>query len=51
MERSESVRVCSERLKKKTEEEKEAEVERHGCSFKHNSITVGGCCEEEPLEV
>lgn len=35
--------------KKKTEGERKGEV--HGCSFKHNSITVGGCCEEEPLEV
>lgn len=37
--------------KKKTEGEKRGGVEGHGCSFKHNSITVGGCCEEEPLEV
>lgn len=36
---------------KKTEGEKRGGVEGHGCSFKHNSITVGGCCEEEPLEV
>lgn len=44
--------MCVKRVKKKkTEGEKKGEVERHGCSFKHNSITVGGCCEEEPLEV
>ncbi len=50
--RSESVAFVLRELKKeKTEGEKKGEVERHGCSFKHNSITVGGCCEEEPLEV
>lgn len=48
--RSESMRVKRGR-KKKSENGEMGEVERHGCSFKHNSITVGGCCEEEPLEV
>lgn len=45
--------ACSERGKKrkKPEGEKRGGVDRHGCAFKHNSITVGGCCEEEPLEV
>lgn len=40
--------VCSE---EKTTGGGRGAAERHGCSFKHNSITVGGCCEEEPLEV
>lgn len=43
--------VCALREGKERLGEKREEVERHGCSFKHNSITVGGCCEEEPLEV
>lgn len=43
--------MCVKKDKKSREREKMGEVERHSCSFKHNSITVGGCCEEKPLEV
>lgn len=40
-----------EKKRKKPEGEKRGGVDRHSCAFKHNPITVGGCCEEEPLEV
>lgn len=42
--------MCVQRGNKDRRREKGG-VNRHRCSFKHNSITVGGCCEEEPLAV